>query len=89
MKALFNNHIMSQIKLSVVLFVNTFGSFTKESLDCRKAQYLLERYRHIVPITVADINQDLVKATKLQVRPAEGLTRLDLAEKLGLVKSCN
>jgi hypothetical protein len=44
------------ITVKVILFVNSFGPYTQEGLDCRRLKYIFEKYSAVAPITTKDIN---------------------------------
>lgn len=75
-----------QLSTRVVLYINTYGPFTKEGLDCRRMVYLFDKYQDIAPVTTKDINSELVEAAN-GTTAGKHLSRLDLADKLQLVKT--
>jgi len=50
------------VNARVILYVNSYGPYTQEGLDCRRMRYLFEKYQALAPITIKDINSDMVEA---------------------------
>lgn len=74
------------VTAKVILYVNSYGPFTQEGLDCRRIKYIFEKYQQMVPIVTKDINSELIEAAH-GTRAGQQLTRIELASKLGLVKT--
>ena len=69
----------------VILYTNSFATFNREGLHCRRLKYIFEQYQSVAPLTLMDINSDLIEA--ISGKQSAAISRIDLAEKLGLVKS--
>jgi len=70
----------------VILYVNSYGPFTQEGLDCRRLKYIFDKYQVLAPVVTKDINSELIEAA-YGTKQGNTLTRLEMATQLGLVKT--
>ncbi len=74
----------------MVIYTSSFNSFAIESQQTRRLKYILTTHQHLANITVADLNQELVRSNSKvqsdQMAFVESMTREQVADKLGLIK---